>query len=621
MLGLLVDVTQYDDESLPGYLHRLAEENALSGVFLTERFKSEICSEMGIKGPIGEFDGKWRDIVRDMADPPTRPMPLWNLRRRRFCGKCLAEKGYWRAAWDLSLVTCCTKHKIPLTDTCWHCGHSLDWTEHITFSCPACGSNLSDSGKAVKVGPNELWLVRELQLAFASDSRRVPHLKHLSPAELHELAFRIGACASKAMARKPLKVADSGSVATASAICASAAAMLRRWPASFAQGLDRIRIERQAGKTWKLATALGPIYREIFDRLPGQSYQFVRDAIESYLLRKWEAPLAQRHRRLQVETVANHGWLPIEEAARRVNLPPAIVTRVAAMGEVRARSQSYQNGRIARAVDISSLESVAVNLRTVTSLRQAACELGLSERRVVQLVDAGHLKAWGGKPHVGAAWFIERSGIEDLLRPGSDAPFGQQNQTSQISFGQLMKCAARSDKTFNAILAAVFNGVIRVAGAATANRRICDWIFERAAVKSLLNSSALDVANEVNIVEAARILEVKQEVAYALVQQNVIKSRTQKINGRQTRLVRLIDLDAFRKSYAFGSELAMALNCSPKALTKMLVGAGIAAAGGPTSEKHRCRQYYWRRSSKLEIYLAKNIATPHPGFVKTRALP
>jgi hypothetical protein len=610
MLGLIVEDNSYGDESLPAYLHRLAEANALSGVFLTERFKSEICSAQGMKDLVGEMDVRWRDIARELAAPQTRPMPMWNLRRRRFCRKCLAEKSYWRISWDLSLVTCCIKHKVPLRDTCRHCGSPLDWTEHITTSCPACGGDLADTGDVGEADSSEVWLVRELQHAFATDSRRASHLRHLSYTELHELVFRIGACASRPKARKPLKIAESGSVATASAICASAAVMLRRWPSGFAQGLDRIQMTREAGKTWKLVVALGPIYREIFDGLLGRPYQFIRDAIESYLLRKWEAPLALRHRRLHADTVTNHGWLSVEEAAHRVDLPPAIVSRAAALGEVCSRSQIYPNGRIARVVDISSLQSIAMNLRRSISVKEAACKLGLSKRRVVQLIDANFLKVWGGKPVAGTAWFIERSGVEDLLRPGSNAPLCQEILSSQVSFAQLMRCAARGDKTFNVILEATFTGTISVAGMTDADRRICDWIFERVAVKSLLNSSAFTSASEVNIVEAARILGVKQEVIYALVRQRVIKSRMRRINGRQTRFVRLADLAAFRKSYVFGSELATSLNCSPKTMAKVLYASGIVAFGGPTLAKRPCRQYYWRRSPKLDeithLQLRKN---------------
>jgi len=603
MLGLLVHVEAHAGESLPGYLHRLGEANGLSGVFVTNLFKAEIRTSDDMLDSVAAIDPNWRGIAREMAAPSTRPMQLWNLRRRRFCGQCLAENGFRRAAWDLSLVTCCTKHRVRLRDTCRHCGKTFDWKEHATPWCSVCGGDLCDKGGANKADTSELWLVRELQFRLEGNaSHRDGQLGHLALGELHEFGFRIGACASRPKARRPLKIADSGSLAEAAPVAAGAAALLQHWPCGFAQGLDRIRSERGRENVWKLGDAFGPIYREIYDHLPGPAFQFARDAVEQYVLDKWEAPLALRHRRLHIAAVEGHRWLSVDDAANRVGLDSAIVARVADAGELTCRSQVYDSGRVARVVDVAKLQEIADELRGTVTVEKAAGMLGLSKKRVVRLINAGILKAWGGKPSAGTTWHIGRSALENVLRLVMGAPSIERIDDDKVCLADMMRYTAREDGAFCAILTGVMNGTIKIAGTMKTERRIRGWVFERSAINDHLDRP-VRFADEIGIVAVADILRIKQEVAYALVEHGAIRSRARKINGRETRVVRTQDIESFQAKYMFGSALAKSLGCSPKSLVSRLLTLGIRPAGGPVSTKRPCRQYYWKRSDRLNSML------------------
>jgi len=606
MLGLLVQVKPHADESLPGYLHGLAEANGLSGVLVVERFKSEIATGDELNRILPSANPSWLHIARELGAPSTRPMPVWNLRRRRFCGKCLAEKAYRRASWDLSLVTVCSRHRVQLHDACPHCRKPLDWNAHMTAACPACGGVLADDKDGTPAETGQLWLARELTRRPGSSAiRKNRCLAHLKLEELHELAFRLGACASRPNARKPLKIADSASLEIAFSICASGAAMLRDWPSGFSKCLDRIRVERNVQNTWKLAAALGPLYREIFERLPGPAFQFVRDALEKYMLDTWQAPLALRHRRLSVATIATHRWLPVDEAAARLTLSPAIVARVVEVGEVVGRYQKYESGRVACIVDTASLGKVADELRGAMTVEEVAQRFGLSKSRVVRVIDTGLLKVWGGAPRAGAMWFIGKNMVEELLRIGSKAPPVMDMGGDKVSFAHLLRYVAREENAFDAIMTASTNGTIKIVGLLGSGTRICDWVFERKAVNELLNQAKPARATELSIIEAATALAVKQEVAYALVRNGAIKSYERRILGRSARFVQLRDLEAFQRKYVFGSELAKWLARSPKSIVQLLLREGVAPAGGPTIAEGPCRQYYWRRSKKLTTFICK----------------
>jgi hypothetical protein len=266
--------------------------------------------------------------------------------------------------------------------------------------------------------------------------------------------------------------------------------MLRDWPQGFIRVTQRIRVERESVEAWKLGEALGPLYDEIFEKLSDAKFQFIRDALEKFLLGNWQAPLALRHRRLGEAAVAMHRWLPIREAASRLRLEPAIIARVVGTGEVAGHAHSYESGRVTHAVDLASLEVVADELRSAISLRDAARRLGLSKERAVQLVTAGFLRALGGSPRAGEAWFIGTSELERLLAVGAVAPLNTGEHREYVCFADLLKYAVREEDSFKTLIQACVDGAIEVVGTTNADRKPCHWIFERHAVADLLDRSS-----------------------------------------------------------------------------------------------------------------------------------
>jgi hypothetical protein len=66
-----------------------------------------------------------------------------------YCPKCLKEdeRPYWRKKWRYFFYTACPKHKIFLTDRCWHCYKQINLlrmkqTDKIKY-CNNCGADLS----------------------------------------------------------------------------------------------------------------------------------------------------------------------------------------------------------------------------------------------------------------------------------------------------------------------------------------------------------------------------------------------------------------------------------------------------------------------------------------------
>lgn len=602
ILGLLVQASAYADESLPGFLCRLARINGLPGRVVIAQFRSKCVADNQLRAMLATVHPAWSEMAREMLSPSTRPMPVWNLRRRRFCSKCLAESAYWRGTWDLSLATVCSRHKTALRDTCPHCSCALTWDLFAIDRCPDCGKTLSRRDEAPATSA-ELWFLRKLTARHDHIThQRGTLFHHLDLTKLHELAFRLGACAAHPNARKPLKIAGSASLAIAREIALSAAQALWKWPKSFFTALDHIRAGRDADSQWKVAKAVGPIYREIFVGLSDQQYQFLREAFGDYLLQRWQAPLALRHRRLSAAAVQGHRWLPIQEAASRLGIAPSLVTRLANSSEIPNRTQTYQSGRVARIVDAMALAQLAPALRNTLTVEETAEALGLPKPRVRQLIEAEILKVWGGTPERGMRWRIDQASVQKIVGYAEDAPTVNTVEGSQEILGNLLRYRINGAKEFVDVVSRILGGENTVVGRLTGVQKMPGWIVHVREIDGQ-STQALDRANaDRSVVQVAKELGVKQEVAYALVRHGFINSRQVVLGKRRVQVVRQTAITAFRRQYVLGTELAKTMNMNPRTVVDFLKQRGVFPIAGPAVANRLCRQYLWRRTKKLAVY-------------------
>lgn len=114
----------------------------------------------------------WREVISRNG--------LSIVKRGQFCSHCFAEdvaygrQPYFRLAWELSEVTCCTVHRTPLSCSCPSCGKSN--VRHaaavvVPGWCTHCGGFLGDTKKSEnseEVQPASLWKARQIGELLAS---------------------------------------------------------------------------------------------------------------------------------------------------------------------------------------------------------------------------------------------------------------------------------------------------------------------------------------------------------------------------------------------------------------------------------------------------------------------
>lgn len=595
MFSLAVVPKPFFDEGLLGYFLRLENVNALSGGELLKAFRALSGAEVALFITNGGRPVGWMEESVELSQPGNRSTRAWTHRNWKFCPRCLREFGYWRGGWSLMLVTCCPVHKIDLLDHCSMCKARLTSQAVRRLRCDSCGAPLANTSDSPPAQPGALWIARELVNRLAGRARGNDVLtRHLGILELHELALRMGVRARVPTGKNSLKLRDAGAHATASPIAQLAGQALTTWPIGFYCLLDSFRKHCSQDKSWKMAHAMGPIYRDVYRHLENSCFDFVRRAFEAYVHHHWQAPLARRNRNLAPRVVRKHHWLSIKEIAAAVGVAPSLLHRMIDSGELSAREMRHPTGRVTRVVDGDAVKALREQLRSALTLEQASSQLGLGEGRVRQLLNSGVLVALGGAPRAGGRWWIDLRGLARCATRNSDVT-GRESKS--IAIADIAKYRVSDGATFVALIHAIQSGQLAVVSATAPGVEIGKWRVDQDEWASWERSTGKE--DKFSISDAAVGLGVKQEVAYALVQNGVLKAVTEKVGRRMAKRITKESLADFRKRYVLGTELAALAGISPRQVAQRMADFGVLPIAGPNVSRCECRQYLWRRSHEV----------------------
>ncbi len=595
MLDLAVVPTPFEDEDLLGFLARCASANALTAAELVKAFRS--ASQTDTRSWICEAGHPfiWGNQFAEVLHPSTRPARPWSYRNRKFCPRCMIETGYWRASWCLTLATCCPRHRIWFQERCGRCGATLSIEAMRCFRCDVCGKLFVDADLAVQLAGREaLWIAQQLALRVARPSERSDHITNdLTLSEFHELALRIGVRGTIANTNKPLKLKDAGALTVAKPIAEGAGKALMNWPHGFEYLLDAIREQRRNASSWKLREAIGPIYKDIYHYLKDPRFDFVRTAFESYIRDHWEAPLACRNRNIGLQLVRNHTWVPVREAAKRTGVEPALLRRMAKGREIPTREQTHRSGRCTRVVNLAMVRNYADRMQQAMTAEQTAVHLGISRKRVRQLLEAGLLAVLGGPPGAGQRWWIDPASLDRCAHSGRQMAT---EPKKSISVTQFAKCGISSAESFVRLIGAIQTGELSIWMPPGSEQEMGRWRLNKDDLVKWRPVAETVGASRLSVGDVALQLGVKQEVAYALVRAQLLSATPESAGRRIAQWVEVHALSEFREQYILGTELAALTRTSPKQVAQRLMARDIQPIAGPRSARAFCRQYVWQRT-------------------------
>lgn len=216
--GHSLGVTPYPDESLVGFMFRLARRRRLTSA----RALMSACgivnltnqpSTQQLRALAAITDVDVRQLEAITYGPPNPavglfrgiPMPsnMFDCRgtpQRRVCPDCLREAAYHRAVWDLTFISVCPVHRKILVDTCRSCGRPLGWAGADLTRCGYADSGDLTAALADDVSEEDVRATKAVHgllrdERFAADADRVralPPFQDLGDNHIVEFLYRLG---------------------------------------------------------------------------------------------------------------------------------------------------------------------------------------------------------------------------------------------------------------------------------------------------------------------------------------------------------------------------------------------------------------------------------------------
>ena len=120
------------------------------------------------------------------------------------------------------------------------------------------------------------------------------------------------------------------------------------------------------------------------------------------------------------------------------------------------------------------------------------------------------------------------------------------------------------------------------------------WLVPRYRISSIYRNSP-----NLSVVEAAFLLGIKQEVAYALIRSGLLTSYPIRSGRRTAHCVPQEAIREFNQSFVLGPELARINKTSLKSIPPLMREHGVLPVVGPGVVGANCRQYVWPRLMQI----------------------
>lgn len=569
----LIRPKRHDDESIRGYLCRVAEANGVASASL---FRAVTSSGEVITG-FGST--RLEPATYDGMDPRYTLVEF-----QRICPACLKEGAYLRAAWDHALLCNCLKHHLELIDVCPVCGFILRRGPGRVARC-SCGHPLGQAyAKAVLPTFLEYLLANRLRLPNVVNPDGVPYfISRLSACELVKLIVLLGTYDPIEGHKKPRKVAVKTGATNARRIMSRASILLSSWPVNFHQILTTTYLRHPANSTF--AAVFGRFYSSIYRDLQGKTFDFVREAFESWVADKWSGHLTERHQRISKAARSKKRVVPVTRLSRDLGVSASRLQALVLAGELRGSVRPLPSGKKSTMIELDHV-SHARKLTNHYTLGAASKVLGLPEVRLRALLDAGVVA--GRRPVPGGKWRIHVGELDRLFELMKALPILKEtDHEAFLSLDKVFRFYWTESDSFVELFGAILSGDL------TCVRRARIRELGAAAIlipREIFFRWQLERTPGISVQELAKRLQVKQEVAYHLVRSHIIQVNNR---GRLGDFVAEDEIARFRERYVWARELAQNANTSPKKMVSVLRSTGLQAVVGPDVDG--CRQYLYSR--------------------------
>jgi len=501
----------------------------------------------------------WLDCI-DASLPKTHGIARW-------CPHCFAEGDcYWLERWYTGPAAC-FKHRCWLVSMCCGCQRLLRWNR-ARFTACACGSLLRDA-------PVDTFSV---ELEDLIGEQHDMGTGRLALAERWRVARFLGALHKFGLQGKPLKKATRQLENVEQMFVTVGASLIADRLACF-ELFDRLRMPQTSESNVPLLSEVFPqLLTMLRKQLNEAERQWVRDALNDY-----------------VTDSAHHGSPVIWErkgVGKRSSCEPydphrarnPVVTTMLKRTGTTVPVRRTRTGRRKFVISSGELQGIRDAQRSQVQLKTAARYAGISVGRIRALLNVELITSAQGR--------IDLRSVDRLV--GNIATSG----TGDIAAFEDPICLTEALRLYVSVsgTAAFFTDLVdKAMGLASEPGKTPSLrnIFIERGKASCIARGLAETDSPISIVEAARLLGVKQEVMYHLVNKGLLKTRVGKLGRRTARVVDVGDLRIFTEQFlpliAAANEAGICARDAPNWARQL----GIEIVTGPLVDGGR--QYWIRR--------------------------
>jgi hypothetical protein len=590
----------YRGEGPQGYLLRLAENNLLrtselKAIGITFDYDLMQSQDILVDGAIDADLHRYVAYICELWQSETR---VWNTQHARFCPQCLSEHGHWKVEWELNFYDVCHLHQVWLVDQCSSCGDKISWKRAQLRRC-SCGSILNaEQSKPCPINMTDIANAISLKI-LQLDSIALPIVLQKTDVEQTQRLIRyLGNYMSLAAGKNPLKMRQAGDLNHSWPVTTLAAEVIADWPNAFHNALTQLEKQNRVDGRPSLNEVFGQAYHYVFKALKEKPFEELRHQFELWINAAWKGGIAKRNKRLTSTLMKEAAWIPASVACDFLGISHQRLDLLIREGAIEGETHISEKGRKFVMVRRDNLQQVKDHLFGCIDMTTAGKLLGLQKRRMRQLLTLvfSDAKRLGTSP--GAPWAVSRLEVNRLLELSIDFGYVSIPDEGSVSLGHVLRYWTWSNEDIAGLITSVRSKEIIPVNLLDSVPGIAAWNFKESELKNWRLKNQNGMGTWLTITQAAKILGIKEQVAYELVSLGYLQSEVMPKQLKRGTRIRKSTIDQFNQKYIFATKIAEAMSCSPRKVINHFASFGKNPISGPKFDG--ARQVLYSREEVID---------------------
>lgn len=610
---LTFPVSPHVNESLNGYLLRLAEENFLDSPCSLLRLASvrhKACYTDAELQLVEETLGLAEAALKSLSGFATVHGSLAQGKFLRtssvpVCVHCLHEGGYIRQSWHHQLITACPEHHVLLMPMCPDCQDPLDLKRASVIHC-RCGYCLLDA--PVEMADPANMFISSL-LTRSCDTAFEGMITH--PQDLDTFLLFLANLTLALPHRKNAPVSWDRALQQNRASYEFCSDLLPRFKTFVEQ---RVEAANQLSSGRFMAN-LGGWYRELNTAFAGDVYAPVRDVAYRVILEHAQAPINRKMKQIGAELLGLKSTLTATEAARALK---SSADRIVSLVKEKKLSGVILQGAVnefclVQRADVEAHQQAAADFINGKDLLKV---LGTTRRVRDRLVEVGLLRPVprDQRPLFACGEFRKIEAVSLLAELGQGCPELEKVAVG-IALGDISG-KRLSNQQANELFQRIFAGELKPIGYVQGMSGLSAFRFDEEEVLGALKQRSSLI--EFTITDLTKVTRWKHETIKGWIDAGLLRGRVDP-GGKHQVFVALTDLISFLSTHVVAADAADRLGSKSVWLMGPLKSAGVLVAGAHGTSAGTQRGVLFSidglvniASSRIPTWTRPSKVTPRP---------